>query len=164
MLFRSSIDQIYQNALGRAPDQAGRDFWNQQMANGMSLQDIQNTVAHSQEALPRAFGTNPYTGIPWGTSNVNPDTGVITGQGRSPVPPVGGSMEPWKNQPQMGGMGPMGGMGRMGQMPYQTQSGAMGNLAGLLKLLPGMGGQQPQQGQGFGPAVNNFAQIGRAHV
>ena len=60
-------------------------------------------------------------------------------------------MEPWKNQPQMGGMG------GMGQMPYQTQSGAMGNLAGLLKLLPGMGGQQPQQGQGFGPAVNNFA-------
>ena len=55
----------------------------------------------------------------------------------------------------MGGMGSMGGMG---PMPYPTQSGAMGNgFAGLLKLLSGMGGQQPPQGQGFGPAVDNFA-------
>ncbi|MDE2430857.1 MAG: DUF4214 domain-containing protein [Burkholderiales bacterium] len=43
------LDLIYQNVLGRPADVAGRDFWAQQMAAGMSRGEIVNQFAQSQE-------------------------------------------------------------------------------------------------------------------
>ena len=46
----TNIEQIYQNKLGRAGDQAGIDYWQQQQAGGMSLDDIRSSIAGSGEA------------------------------------------------------------------------------------------------------------------
>ena len=43
------LDLIYQNVLGRAADGAGRDYWTQQMAAGMSRGEILNQFAQSPE-------------------------------------------------------------------------------------------------------------------
>ena len=46
----SNIDELYQYAFNRAPDEAGRQFWSQQQQAGMSLGDIAKTVMGSEEA------------------------------------------------------------------------------------------------------------------
>ena len=43
------LDLIYQNVLGRAADSAGRDYWTQQMAAGMTRGEILNQFAQSPE-------------------------------------------------------------------------------------------------------------------
>lgn len=46
----TNIQEIYQNKLGRAGDQAGIDYWQGQQAGGMSLDDIRSSIAGSGEA------------------------------------------------------------------------------------------------------------------
>jgi hypothetical protein len=46
----AGITQSYQDALGRAPDKAGMEFWQQQAANGSSLGDIDGLIKGSAEA------------------------------------------------------------------------------------------------------------------
>ena len=46
----SNIDELYQYAFNRAPDEAGKQFWQQQQQSGMSLGDIANVFMGSEEA------------------------------------------------------------------------------------------------------------------
>lgn len=46
----SAINNAYQTSLGRAPDQGGLDFWNQQISNGSSTSDVVNAINTSTEA------------------------------------------------------------------------------------------------------------------
>jgi hypothetical protein len=45
-----AINQAYQSALGRAPDSAGLDYWQQQAANGTPIGDIVGAIKNSPEA------------------------------------------------------------------------------------------------------------------
>jgi hypothetical protein len=44
-----AVSGLYQSALGRAPDQGGLDYWQQQQQKGMSAQDMLNQFTNSQE-------------------------------------------------------------------------------------------------------------------
>jgi hypothetical protein len=46
----TSLDQLYQQYLGRAPDVAGAEYWNQQLAGGANLADVERAIAASSEA------------------------------------------------------------------------------------------------------------------
>ena len=50
----SWLTSQYQNLLGRAPDAEGYNYWNQQLQNGMSQQDITNAFMQSPEYMNRA--------------------------------------------------------------------------------------------------------------
>ena len=65
------ISGLYQNLLGRAPDAAGLQYWQQQLNSGKSLQDISNAFMKTPEYQQRQqanivpnpstqAGTNPY--------------------------------------------------------------------------------------------------------
>jgi hypothetical protein len=47
---QSAISQAYQTSLGRAPDQAGLDFWKNQITKGTPIEDILNAINNSPEA------------------------------------------------------------------------------------------------------------------
>lgn len=44
------VDQLYQNMFGRAADQAGHNYWTDQLAHGMSREDLVVNIAKSLEA------------------------------------------------------------------------------------------------------------------
>lgn len=44
-----SLVNLYQNVLGRAPDQAGYDYWNNAMKNGATINDISKFFVNSPE-------------------------------------------------------------------------------------------------------------------
>jgi hypothetical protein len=46
----SAISQAYQSALGRAPDSAGLDYWQNKAASGMSVDAITSAISGSDEA------------------------------------------------------------------------------------------------------------------
>lgn len=46
----ASIAQAYQSALGRAPDAAGLDYWQNQAAGGTSIDQIKSAISGSMEA------------------------------------------------------------------------------------------------------------------
>jgi len=52
--YNQDLVNLYQNVLGRAPDQAGYDYWNKAMQGGASLADVTKGFTGSQE----------YTGSP----------------------------------------------------------------------------------------------------
>jgi hypothetical protein len=54
---RLSLNDLYQLELGREPDQAGMDYWRQQMANGMSQDQIRQMFDQSQEG--QAYNQRP---------------------------------------------------------------------------------------------------------
>lgn len=70
------ITGLYQNLLGRAPDQPGLEYWQSQLASGKSIEDISNAFKatpeyHQRQQVPRnpfnvntpnpfAASTNPY--------------------------------------------------------------------------------------------------------
>lgn len=57
------LTSMYQRMFGRAPDNAGLNFWQGQMQNGMGIGDLINAFRHSQEftarqqAQPMQMGT-----------------------------------------------------------------------------------------------------------
>lgn len=53
------ITGLYQNLLGRAPDQPGLQYWQGQMAQGKSLQDIQNAFMQTPEYQQRQRTATP---------------------------------------------------------------------------------------------------------
>jgi hypothetical protein len=55
---KTQLANSYQSILGRAPDQAGLDYWTQQFQQGKSFADIQNALKSSQEYAT----ANPATG------------------------------------------------------------------------------------------------------
>lgn len=59
---------LYKDILNRAPDAAGLSYWQGQLAQGASIQDMQNGIAYSQEAHNRvqaeaALHSIPLSGI-----------------------------------------------------------------------------------------------------
>ena len=54
---------LYQNVLGRAPDQAGYNYWNQQMQNGASLGDINKQFLGTQEYTENPAAQTNYQNI-----------------------------------------------------------------------------------------------------
>ena len=44
------LKQQYLNTLGRAPDQAGMDYWTQQLKNGATPQNVAQSITNSDEA------------------------------------------------------------------------------------------------------------------
>ncbi|MFZ6743557.1 DUF4214 domain-containing protein [Undibacterium sp. JH2W] len=60
------LDLIYQNVLGRKADVAGRDYWVDQMNNGMTRGDIVNQFAQSQE-FKIAVATKVYASVVYTT-------------------------------------------------------------------------------------------------
>ena len=67
---RQYLDYLYQNELGRAADEGGRNYWLQQLNNGMSMDQVQQAFDQSQEGQtynqrPPRFSNdprNPHTG------------------------------------------------------------------------------------------------------
>jgi len=63
------VSGLYQSLLGRAPDAAGLAYWNQQLASGKSIQDIQNAFMQTpeyQQKNPTATATqanDPISGL-----------------------------------------------------------------------------------------------------
>jgi hypothetical protein len=45
-----TLADVYDQYLGRAPDAAGAQYWNQQLASGSSLADVERAIAASSEA------------------------------------------------------------------------------------------------------------------
>lgn len=66
-----SISGMYQNLLGRAPDQAGYDFWMQKAAEGVPMSDIRNAIAGAPENASR----RPATAAPIVTQSGGPESG-----------------------------------------------------------------------------------------
>jgi hypothetical protein len=46
---QNQVTQNFQDLLGRAPEQAGLDYWTKQAQSGVGLNDIKNTIASSNE-------------------------------------------------------------------------------------------------------------------
>ena len=53
----ASLDTIYRNQLGRAPDPGGLAHYQAQIAGGRSIDDIRQEIANSPEAKSRGVGT-----------------------------------------------------------------------------------------------------------
>jgi hypothetical protein len=51
----SAISQAYQSALGRAPDSAGLDYWQNKAASGMSIDSITAAISGSDEGRLQAL-------------------------------------------------------------------------------------------------------------
>lgn len=51
----TAINQAYQQSLGRAPDKAGLEYWQQQAANGSSAGNIADAIKNSAEAQLRGM-------------------------------------------------------------------------------------------------------------
>jgi hypothetical protein len=54
----SAISQAYQTALGRAPDAAGLEYWQDQAANGSSTENIVTAITNSAEAQLQGLYTS----------------------------------------------------------------------------------------------------------
>jgi hypothetical protein len=73
-----SLTSLYQSLLGRAPDQAGLDYWNKQLQSGVSLSDIIAAMKNSSEYVNHSTTTTPTTVVTPSTNtgtalgNVNP--------------------------------------------------------------------------------------------
>ena len=66
---RASFDDdhvvaLYQDVLGRAPEAAGLGYWEGRLAEGASIQDVQNGIAYSQEATVRVQALAASQSIP----------------------------------------------------------------------------------------------------
>ena len=46
----STIEKLYQQELGRAPDPVGMEYWSNLLSSGMSEQDLANAIGLSPEA------------------------------------------------------------------------------------------------------------------
>ena len=61
------VNLVYQNVLGRAPDQAGHDFWLGQLNSGLSRTDMMlgfiNSTEFSTNVRARAFANLLYMGF-----------------------------------------------------------------------------------------------------
>jgi hypothetical protein len=55
-----TLASVYDQYLGRAPDAAGAQYWNQQLASGSSLADVERAIAASSEASNRSALANVY--------------------------------------------------------------------------------------------------------
>jgi hypothetical protein len=105
------LKQQYLNTLGRAPDQAGMDYWTKQLQSGANPQDVANAIQNSPEAqhvtdIRQAMGQSGSTGqtamnqsqaMNYLTSAYN---GVL---GRAPD---AGGMQYWTQQLTSGAMTP----------------------------------------------------------
>lgn len=79
MALGQNLSQIYQNQLGRAPDQSGIDYWNQQLQSGMSLDDVRAGISGSQEGQQYATtGQQQYVAPNQQISNVDYRTNLGT--------------------------------------------------------------------------------------
>lgn len=75
LLNASTLGSIYQQYLGRTPDQAGSDYW---MNSGVGVSEIESLIKNSQEAKDRAAGVTPTPSVPTPTSTT-PATGTQPG-------------------------------------------------------------------------------------
>jgi len=73
------VSGLYQSLLGRAPDVGGLQYWQQQLASGKSIQDIQNafmqTPEYQQRQQQSQVRPNPSTAPntnPYGITTANP--------------------------------------------------------------------------------------------
>lgn len=86
------ISSLYTSLLGRAPDAAGLQYWNQQLSSGKTLQDVQNAIKQTAEYKQKTGAVSPNTPVTPSnpvapnTSNVtNPNTATLgTGQTSNP--------------------------------------------------------------------------------
>lgn len=166
----SNLLSLYQQELGRAPDQEGLNYWMGQLNNGMSMDQVQQMFDQSQEGQaynqqPPQFSNDPrYPHMPPGGI---PGLEGLLGGGRPNNPFPSGTtpdvMNP-RNDPyagggngtKAGGQG-IGGQGPMPQrtpleeidMMYQSQLGRQADEGGrnywLQQLQGGMPLNQIQQ-------------------
>lgn len=73
---------LYQKALGRAPDQAGYDYWLSQLNSGASAQDIarnfQASPEYQQRQVLNSFNTGSAEQNPWGLTGANASGNVAS--------------------------------------------------------------------------------------
>ena len=77
----SSIADLYQTVLHRAPDAAGQQFWQNALNNGMSMADVQRSFTQaaapelqqqqSQQQSSTPAATEPYAQNPYGITGAN---------------------------------------------------------------------------------------------
>lgn len=89
------ISGLYQSILGRAPDAAGLQYWQQQLANGTPLSSIQQQFQNTPEAQTRTSQLAPAQ-----NSNINTTNDPITGLYQSVLgrTPDAGGLQYWQSQ------------------------------------------------------------------
>lgn len=122
-LNRQYLDYLYQNELGRKADEGGRNYWLQQLNNGMSMDQVQQAFDQSQEGQtynqrPPRFSNdprNPHTGgglpgfpglLPDGTTPDVMNPRYDPYYGNQPLDDMGGTGTKAGGQ-GIGGQGPM---------------------------------------------------------
>jgi hypothetical protein len=132
----NNLRSLYQQELGRSPDQEGLNYWMGQLNNGMSMDQIQQMFDQSQEGQaynqqPPPFANDPRNPHRPGITELQ---GLLGGGGPSnPLPPGGmpspsGMPFPFRTGQPMGEGGP-----HMGD-PYVglgTYAGGNGTKAGI---------------------------------
>jgi hypothetical protein len=69
-----TLDELYQNVLGRAADDDGRRYWLDEIAGGLEIEALGTYFYGSQEYANRAGSTSAYvTGLYWALLNRPPD-------------------------------------------------------------------------------------------
>jgi hypothetical protein len=158
------IAQAYQNLLGRAPDPAGAAAWAAAMGQGLTLEQLNQGIASSQEYFDQQQGTDlPVSGGPVagpalasaGNSGTTPgtstssDPGTGTGNGVTQSPTSGdgstGSTNPTPLSPAQGsttgaGAGATGSSNSTPSFPAEGgTSGSAGTTAGQNGSMSGSG-------------------------
>ena len=136
------INNLYQQDLGRAPDQSGGQYWLQQIQSGaMTPQQVAQNFANSSEAksYQQANPNNQQFQFPSGRNNFGGYGNGTKGGYSMPSQPVGGVGQPPNIDPAL-----------LQQMRGQMQ-GALGQNQGSNGTKSGYGmPQQPYTGQGNG--------------
>tara|TARA_B100000035_G_scaffold22482_1_gene17809 strand:- start:1985 stop:2611 length:627 start_codon:yes stop_codon:yes gene_type:complete len=124
----ATLDTIYRNQLGRAPDAGGLAHYQAQLAAGRSIDDIRQEIANSPEAKSRGVGayapTNPYQSQ---IDELTGQLGTISGQ-------IGGYTDTIDTL-----------RGQISTMQTDFASQLQGIMAANTKALEGMSAQYQQQ-------------------
>ena len=150
---RQYLDYLYQNELGRAADEGGRDYWLQQLNNGMHMDQVQQMFDQSQEG--QTFNQRPQQPPPFSNDPRNPHLPGIPKQKPNPPFPVDENprygWEPWLGG---GGNNPFPPGTTPDVMNPRNDPYAGGGMPEIgPRILPG-------QGQGPGPNPNPYGGLG----
>jgi hypothetical protein len=126
------LNMMYQSELGRDADEGGRDYWLQQLNNGMSMDQIRNSFDSSQEGQAYNQRMAPMIDGPFGVGGSGTKAG---GSGKPSFPLQNPGYPPNPNAPMPnippGGQGGMDGVfNGIGGMGNGTKAGGSGTKAG----------------------------------
>lgn len=128
------LDMMYQSELGRDADEGGRNYWLQQLNNGMSMDQIRNSFDSSQEGQAYNERMRPMIDGPFGVGGGNGTKAGGSGQPSFPLPNPGYPQNPNAPMPNIPPGGQGGGIGGIfngiGGMGNGTKAGGSGTKAG----------------------------------